>query len=181
GNSVIDNYENLTKSFPGGNALNVAAQSKIFGAEKSSLISLIGDDVKGEKIEKRLKSLQVDISNLRKSQGKTSIVTIELDEHGDRQFLYWDKGVQNIENHDLMHTNSSDMFLAYIEKRNEKIDLSFDFSIEKDKELLKKLCPHLTFAFLSANELSIKESEALINEVHEYGAKYVIEIERAHV
>lgn len=187
GNSVIDNYENLTKSFPGGNALNVAAQSKIFGAEKSSLISLIGDDVKGEKIEKRLKSLQVDISNLRKSQGKTSIVTIELDEHGDRQFLYWDKGVQDslavrisdkdvkhIENHDLMHTNSSDMFLAYIEKRNEKIDLSFDFSIEKDKELLKKLCPHLTFAFLSANELSIKESEALINEVHEYGAKYVI-------
>src|SRR5699024_10393916 len=119
--------------------------------------------------------------------GKTSRVTIELDEHGDRTFLHWDKGVQDslevrisdkdvrhIEDHDLMHTNSPDMLLAYVEKSNESIDISFDFSIEKDKEQLKKICPHLTFAFFSADDLSISESEVLINEIHKYGVEYVI-------
>lgn len=187
GNCVVDCYDNVGKSFAGGNALNVAVQSKKLGVEKSSIISLVGDDEEGEKIKKELEALQIDVTKLRKSQGNTSRVTIDLDEYGDRTFLRWDKGVQDlveikinnqdinhIEKHDVLHTNSLDMFLKYIEKRNRAIKLSFDFSIERKKKMLTQLCPHLTFAFFSANDLNINESKSLINDAHKYGAKFVI-------
>lgn len=186
GNAVMDYYKDLNQMYPGGSALNVSVYSKRFGAEKSSFLGIIGTDAEGKHIERVLSQEKVDFTRLRKVVGKTSKVTITLNEDKDRIIGTWDKGVLSsvsiqlnkedinfIESHDILHVGLNSFLDDELEALSQIISISYDFSTERREEHLNKVCPNLRYAFFSGSDLTINESKDLINYVHQLGTQFV--------
>ncbi|OZU87199.1 hypothetical protein CIL03_18070 [Virgibacillus indicus] len=187
GNSVMDYYQDRKIMYPGGNALNVAVLSKRYGAKKSSYVGILGNDHEGSHIEKALEKEGVDTSRIRKVEGATGKVKIKLDEGGDREFVEWKKGVQElvkmqftsedlkyILSHSHLHTSVYSYLDNEIPELSNDISISFDFSTYRKKEYLRSICPYIDFAFFSGSDLSLAACENLIEYVHKLKTKYVV-------
>jgi len=188
GDNVVDIYKERNEMFPGGNALNVAVLAKHSGAQHTAFIGIIGNDDIGDHIIDSLEKNEVDISRIRRASGESGKAYVDLNDEGDRIFVGSNKGgiqsllkirlteedYQLIEQYDVLHTSiysSLENDLAILKK---SIKLSFDFSNHFDQEILKQVCPHLTFAFLSGSHLTDIEMKELFHEIHSLGTPFVI-------
>lgn len=84
---VQEDLEKTFKAHPGGAPANVAVGIARLGG-KSSFIGKVGQDSFGKFLEEVLIREHVNTSGL-KSQGKTGMALISLDEHGERSFEFY--------------------------------------------------------------------------------------------
>lgn len=186
GNAIIDHYTDLNKKYPGGSALNVAFYTKLFGADESSFIGVIGNDEEGRHILNVLKENDINTSNVRVLDGKTGIVSIQLDSNNDRIIGEWKKGVLEdyelllsekdisfIQKHDILHFGHNTNVFKDIEKLTNKIKLSFDFSTDEDISWFETYGAYLYTVFLSRSKLSLSEIEKLAKQIYSLGVKHV--------
>lgn len=188
GDNVVDVYLHKETMYPGGNALNVAVMSNMYGAEKSSYIGIVGSDEIGDHIMQTLQNQSIDISRVRRGNGVSGQAFVNLDDQNDRVFVDSNKGgiqydlalrineqdLALIREHDLLHTSIYSHIDHHLPWLSQYISISYDFSNHYTPELLEKVCPHLTFGFISGSHLNEQEIEELVNTIHRYGTKSVI-------
>ncbi len=188
GDNVVDIYKDRNEMFPGGNALNVAVLSKQSGAEKTAFIGIVGNDTEGDHIVETLKAMEIDISKIRRAVGESGKAYVDLNDDGDRVFISSNKGgIQSrlklklteddyhyIGGFDILHTSIYSSLDDELPTLKKMIPLSYDFSNHFTGEILEKVCPHLTFAFLSGSHLSPEEIDELFLRIHSLGTPYVL-------
>lgn len=186
GDSVCDCYLDEKIFYPGGNCVNVAVHAKRCGAEYASYTGVLGDDYMADYMLECLAKEGVEAANCRKMYAASAQTGVKL-VNGDRVFVAVDPySCQKIvsmrlTDKDLAHAAKADVChvscYAFIEHELAKLAavtaVSFDFSEIKDEEYFKRVCPHLTFAFLSGSSLTEEECRALAQKLHALGTKNV--------
>lgn len=93
GDNTIDEYTGLdSRSFVGGNALNVAVQLALLG-RTARYFGAVGSDPAGKRIRDTLVRVGVDVTGLVTVPGRTSVSRIRVDASGDRHFEFEDFAV----------------------------------------------------------------------------------------
>ncbi|MGM7719519.1 PfkB family carbohydrate kinase [Metabacillus sp. Hm71] len=188
GDNVVDIYKDRNEMFPGGNALNVAVLARQYGAAETAFIGIVGNDIEGEHIVESLKVNHVDIRNIRKAYGESGKAYVDLNDEGDRIFVSSNKGgIQSklklklnredydyIQRYDVLHTSIYSNLDEELPLLQKLLPISYDFSNHFTEDLLKKVCPYLTFAFVSGSDLLDTEIEDLIITIQRLGTPNVI-------
>lgn len=171
GDNNVDIYEDLGVVFPGGNTYNVAVYTTMNGC-RSAWLGAVGNDQNGRLQIDALKHFDIDASRHRVYQGQTAWAKVSI-VNGDRIFMenYLEDEKQNpiildssdmeyIRSFDLVHSSAYSYLKADTLKKVRETGrkISYDFSVEWNEEVLRTICPHLDFGFLSLG--SRKESEA---------------------
>ncbi|MFV0361850.1 MAG: fructoselysine 6-kinase [Suipraeoptans sp.] len=91
GDNCMDVYEAQGEAYPGGNPVNVAVYFVRLGGE-SSYTGVVGSDQYGDLMVNAIGKMGVDVSHIRKIEGKTAVTQVELI-NGDRVFGDYDEGV----------------------------------------------------------------------------------------
>ncbi len=187
GDNVVDRYAHTRLMYPGGNALNFSVYAKQLGKE-AAYLGVLGTDEAASHITRVLTEIGVDISRCRYYEGENGYAKIDLVD-GDRVFVGSNKGgvakkhpialgeadLEYIKGFDLVHTSCH----SYIEEEISKIEalgipLSFDFSSEWDEQYLKKICPYVTFSFLSCGHLEDDAIREILKKIHAFGSKLAL-------
>nr|WP_263323240.1 PfkB family carbohydrate kinase [Neobacillus sp. Marseille-Q6967] len=188
GDNVVDVYQDRNEMFPGGNALNVAVLAKHNGAESAAFIGIIGNDTEGDHIIDSLQKNDVDTSRVRRAVGESGKAYVDLNEDGDRIFIKSNKGgvqanlklnlseddEQFIKNFDVLHTSIYSHLDDELPRLKQFLPVSYDFSNHYTEALLKKVCPHIQFAFISGSDLTESEINSLLSKIHLLGTPFVI-------
>ncbi|TMJ38210.1 MAG: ribokinase [Alphaproteobacteria bacterium] len=182
GDNVVDCYLSRGEMFPGGNCLNLSVFMRRFGAA-SAYIGAIGKDAAGDIIAKALRAEGVDISHLRRIDGPTAYCIIGH-RNVERIFLSFDLGIsmfapskndlEFLEGFSAVHVGQSsglDVHLAQIAKR---APLSYDFSTRRDRSHRHSIAPLCFLASVSGGDLSSDDVLAIIAELMDAGAKWVL-------
>lgn len=189
GDNVVDYYQDQGMMYPGGNALNVAVACKRNGAEACAYVGIVGDDAAAQHVIRSSLAEGIDLTRIRRAYGPNGEAVVTLNEEGDRIFAGTNRGlrvqsllalqltqddIDYLNDYDVIHTSVNSDIEHELPKLAHK-PVSYDFSTPKrwSKEYLAKVCPYLTYAFFSGSELSVKEIDFLIDEVHHYGVKVV--------
>lgn len=187
GDNVCDCYLYQKKYYPGGNCVNVAVNSKRLGAEESAYIGIFGTDDKADHIKNVLNKEKVDFSLSRTLCGLSGQPGVKLDENGDRVFVssgidtvqtlvklrLTENDLNYIEKFDVCHTSCYSWLEEELPKLKERTKISFDFSNHFDIEEINKVAPYLSFAFLSASDLTDEEIEKVLNVFSSYNVEVV--------
>lgn len=91
GDNCIDVYVEQGRSYPGGNAVNVAVYLRRLGVE-SSYVGAVGDDAHGDLLRRALQERGVDTSHLHVTPGSTALTQISVVD-GNRVFGEHAEGV----------------------------------------------------------------------------------------
>ena len=169
GDNTVDKYLHLRQMFPGGNAVNVAVLAKRFGLQ-TSYLGRLGNDQYGALILDALKAEGVDISHVQQVEGPNAHAEESVVD-GVRVFGPADHGVSAqlelreadfdfIRKHRLAHTSIYSHLETQVQRLSQAVELlSFDFSMDWQKETLTQTAPHVDIAILSYPEQS-KEAAA---------------------
>lgn len=180
GDNTVDRYLQLGKMFPGGNAVNVAVHASRMGC-RAAYLGWMADDPHGRLVFQALTDEEVDLSHSRIIEGKGAFCEITLKDE-DRVFGEYSDGVcgqislnqddlEFISGFDLVHTSAYSHLDDQIEVlASHSRTLSYDFSQEWDKALLKKILPYTHFALISNPAESIMANEDLINYATRIGS-----------
>lgn len=188
GDNVVDVYKDRNEMFPGGNALNVAVLSKRYGALKSAFIGIIGNDAEGDHIVDSLIKNNVDIRHIRRAYGESGKAYVDINEEGERIFISSNKGgIQSklklrlseedydyMKNFDVLHTSIYSNLDEELPLLSKILPISYDFSNYFTDESLRKVCPYITFAFISGSDLSEQEIQQYVQTIHELGTPNVV-------
>lgn len=172
GDNVVDCNYTTGIAYPGGNCVNFAVFGKQLGND-TAYVGKIADDKWGSLIVGTLTSMGVDLSQCVTEEGETGICGIRLKE-GDRSITdendaglvkarpleVTEELLQYIRSFDVAHSS----VYSYIEKELRKIrdagvPVLYDFSDEWDEEMLRNVCPDITYAFFSGKDLPDFELE----------------------
>ncbi|MBE6887576.1 MAG: carbohydrate kinase [Ruminococcaceae bacterium] len=186
GDSVCDCYIEENIFFPGGNCYNVAVHAKRCGAEETSYTGVLGDDYMADYLTECLEKEGVKAENCRRMYAASAQTGVKL-VNGDRVFVAIQpyscqkiaaikitaKDLELAKTADVCHISCYSNLEYELETLAKAVALSFDFSEIKDDGYFKKVCPHLTYAFLSGSGLSDDECKALAQKLHSLGTKNV--------
>ncbi len=184
GDNTVDQYLDLGKMFPGGNAVNVAAMASRSGHD-SSYIGWLSRDPRGQLILDALQAEGVDTSHCRVVDGPNAFCEIDLVD-GERIFGRSDSGVCTqihltgedldfIAGHDLVHTgiySGLEHQLSQLASSSRR--LSFDYSNDSTIETLTKTLPYVTIAAVSHPDLPAQEMEAYLRWILRQGPELVL-------
>ena len=149
GDNVVDEYVNKKIYYPGGNAYNFAAYSKMLGID-SAYLGIFGNDEAGEHVVSIAKTIGVDISRCRIMDGENGHAYVELKD-GDRRFIGSNRGGVAREKpivlseDDLVYLSSFDLICSSINshvftelEKVHKLNVffAFDFSVVRKEEVL---------------------------------------------
>jgi fructoselysine 6-kinase len=177
GDNCIDDYSELGKKYPGGNALNIAVYvSRIEGCD-ADYLGIVGSDENGEYLLDEIKKQGLDTSYLWQEEGRNAVTSI-LIRDGDRIFDDYIEGVQenaampkermpDLSTYDLVH------FVVWGFGREhipgiKGVPLSCDFSSKLD-DPRTGIMQYLDFSFFSGRHLieEGKDPEAEIRRLKE--------------
>jgi len=187
GDNVCDKYLSASTIYPGGNALNVAVFSKIFGA-KAAYLGTFGDDTVGRHVYETAKKIGLDLSHCRFEHGNNGCARVQL-VNGDRVFLTGNRGgisrekppvlteldTEYISGFDLVHTSVYSFLepqLPVIRKAAKFV--SMDFSDRTDDSYLRGCCPHIDCAEISCgnqNETGIRDT---MKKIMDFGCRHIV-------
>ena len=170
GDNCIDNYSELGRRFPGGNALNVAVYAHRITGIDVDYIGVMGDDEAGDFMIDQMRREGLRTDGVMCLHGDSAVSTI-LVRDGDRIFSNYVEGVQKdakfpskllpkVRTYDLVHFSVWGFgrnHIPWIKQGNRPI-LSFDFSNQLQHNALSVL-PHLDYSFFSGKELIMKGIE----------------------
>ncbi|TRO51766.1 fructoselysine 6-kinase [Candidatus Bathyarchaeota archaeon] len=164
GDNCIDDYTELGKRFPGGNALNVAVYSSRYTGVQSDYVGIIGTDDCGDYMLEQIQKNGLSTEYIIREPGLTAVTKI-LIRNGDRVFADYIEGVQkdaqlpydkipNPDNYDLLHFTVWGFGRENVKKLSEtsKALLSCDFSNQLEDQRTEIL-PYLDLAFFSGSHL----------------------------
>ena len=172
GDNCIDDYTELGKKYPGGNALNFAVYaSRIEGCE-ADYLGIIGTDENGEYLLNEIKKQGLDTSCLWQEKGRNAVTSI-LIRDGDRVFADYVEGVQenavltreripDISGYSLVHFVVWGFGREHVPEIK-GVALSCDFSSKLD-DPRTGIMPYLDFSFFSGRHL-IQEGKNLEEEI----------------
>jgi len=176
GDDVLDCYLHEDLAYPGGNALNVAAYSRLFFGGESAFLGILGDDRFADHLADVLTTLGVDLEQVRRVHGSNGMAFVALDDDGDRHFVgsNWG-GVQRglrlrLHERDLdyvsgftrLHTSvysCVEAELAAIAERG--VGISFDFGDRVPGGLVEQVATHVEVGFFSGGGLPEAEVQDL--------------------
>lgn len=184
GDNVTDCYVDEGVYYPGGNAVNVAVNCKRNGAERVNYLGVFGDDENAEWIRQCLSEEGVGTERSRKVYGSSGKPRVYLRD-GDRVFgagprdtcqhLYRirivPEDIELIRAFDICHTSCYSNLEYELPEIAAVCGLSFDFSDKRDEAYLRRVCPHLQYAFFSGSDLGEAECRALLKLAHALGTK----------
>lgn len=180
GDNVFDVYRNLNVSYPGGNAVNVAANAALL-KHQSAYLGNFSDDKYGYTMKAILRDLNINISRCCTIKNSSMKKCIEDVIDGERQFLYVDlgknwSGPYEIKDDDISYLNQFDAILtscnAKMEDQIHKLKnlnaiISYDFG-EKEKyrteEYFHKICPYIDIAQFSMANVSLENIRSFIEK-----------------
>lgn len=190
GDNVIDRYMNLNMMYPGGNAVNFAANAKKCGVS-SAYIGTFGDDKEANIIISSLLDLGVDISRCKQvKNGSTKRCDINIVD-GERCFLKVDIGdnwpkpitidneiLEYLKDFALIHSScNAKIEEEFFKLKNLKSLITFDFSTKdkyRTKEYLKKVCPYIDLALFSCEDMTFDEIKEFQKKIYNKGSKYIL-------
>lgn len=179
GDNVCDKYLHSGYMYPGGQALNFSVYSKSLGAD-SSFMGVLGTDEVATHILRTLDELGIEHSRCRRHEGENGYAVVNLVD-GDRVFVTSNKGgvqrehpiildnedMDYLKQFDLIHTSNNSEFDAQLPHAKQSgVSISYDFSGQwTDRERTSRICPYISFGFLSAGSSSV-------SEIHEACARF---------
>ena len=184
GDNVTDCYMDEGVYFPGGNAVNVAVNCRKNGAERVEYIGIFGDDENAQWIRACLAEEGVGFSRSRRVYAPSARPRVYLKD-GDRVFgagprescqhlfaiRIVPEDVELIRQFDVCHTSCYSNIEYELPALAAACKVSFDFSDKRDPEYLKRVCPHLTYAFFSGADLTLADCRALLEQACGLGTK----------
>lgn len=187
GDNVVDCYLDLEKYFPGGNCVNVAVNSKRYGAEKCSYIGVFATDEKANNLKKVLEKEDINYSRSRTVVGITGQPRVALDETGDRIFVGGPKDTvqhiiklklteedyEYIRDFDLCHVSCYSSMESELQQLSKHINISFDFSDKYTVNYMEQICPYIHYGFFSGSDLTDEQIEDLINFLSPYSLEVI--------
>ncbi len=178
GDNCIDDYTELGRRFPGGNALNVAVYANRVPGVQGSYVGVVGDDEGGDFILSQMRKEGLSTSEVIRLHGSTAVTKI-LIRDGERVFADYLEGVQKgailpdsyvppMRGYDLVHFTVWGLGREHIPElaRGRGPVLSCDFSNQLENEALSAML-HLDYSFFSGKELIAKglDPEAKLKEL----------------
>lgn len=188
GDAVVDIYRDRTTAYPGGNALNVAAYSRLFYGSRAGFAGILGTDGYGDHVADTLSGLGVDVSRIRRAVGETGRTLVDLAADGDRVFLASNRGgVQHdvrlrLTDEDMelagefaaVHTSIDSGIEPYLPQLALQSTVSYDFSERSYKPMDMTLLPHVECAFVSASGWSPAERTEFARACFAHGATVLV-------
>ncbi|MBM7464123.1 PfkB family carbohydrate kinase [Microbacterium dextranolyticum] len=176
GDNVLDCYLHEDLAYPGGNALNVAAYSRLFFGGTAGFLGILGDDRFGVHLQGVLDEIGVDRSRARTVHGANGMAFVSLDADGDRRFVASNRGgVQEglrlrlgaddlayIAGFTRVHTSvysALDGELARLAENGARI--SYDYSDDVPVNVVRRTAAHVDIGFFSGGTLSDTQIEDL--------------------
>lgn len=174
GFSCVDVYEKLDKYYPTGNGVDWAVHLQRMGVQ-TSILSVVGTDIYGEKMKEALKKEGIDISYLHTKEGETCKMLMDLKDGVDRVHLEEIEGVMKdfaltkedkdyICQYPYMHTDLFGNVLEDLEElHNAGVKVVMDFSaFSEDPEFCRdEYFSWVDYAFLSCE----KEDDHVISHL----------------
>lgn len=183
GDNVVDCYVSNGVMYPGGNCLNLAVFARRFGAA-SAYIGAVARDEAGAQIEDALQREGVDLSHFRMHDEGTTAYCMIGHSGADRVFLRADFGVSMftpspadfafLERFDAVHIGQSSGLDAVLAEAAGATKLSYDFSTRRDADHRRTVAPLCFLASVSGGGLTHDEAVALLHEISEAGAHWVL-------
>lgn len=188
GDNVCDVYLHTNTMYPGGQALNFAANAKKLGAD-ADFMGDFGEDAIADHIKKVIDELGIGRSHCRTYQGENGFARVTLVD-GDRVFKGSNKGgvlqqhplyldacdLKYASEFDLIHTNNNGFLDGLLPALNKLPGLlSYDFSYRwYEEDRVERVCPYIDFAFVSCSELADEETEELCRKLCAKGTGVVV-------
>ncbi|WP_130891508.1 PfkB family carbohydrate kinase [Fusobacterium ulcerans] len=184
GDNVVDKYEHIKTMYPGGNCVNFAVYSKMFGAESSAYMGYFGNDKEAEHVIESLEKAGIETIKCRQLEGENGCARVTLI-NGERIFLGSNEGgirgevpfvldrfdLEYIKKFDLVHSGN----YCFTEKELHKIKetgvyVSFDFSDDSTEDYFKRIAKDINFAFCSFDGTE-DETKKYLKKIVDYGAE----------
>lgn len=186
GDNVCDCYIDHDVFFPGGNCVNVAVHAKRNGAQEVNYVGVFGNDYMADYLESCLEKEGVTRHGSRKMYAATAQTGVKL-VNGDRVFVggnpnscqrivamvMTNADLERAAQYDICHVSCYSSMESQLEKLNKVCPVAFDFSDIKDESYFNLVCPNITYAFLSASDISLEEAKALAQKLHSLGPQLV--------
>jgi sugar/nucleoside kinase (ribokinase family) len=149
--AAMDFFPQQSKYYAGGNSLNQAIRFRQMG-HQSAFAGALGTDDAGDRLAALLQAESVDVSRMRRVNGRTACNKIINDDLGERYGIEgaWEGGVyeefelreadwEYISKFDVWSTHAnSPCYLSALERKNSTQFMSVDFLHLRDYELLRK-------------------------------------------
>lgn len=183
GDNCMDEYRSLGRSYPGGNAVNVAVYLQRLGVD-SSYVGFVGDDENGRLMIDTIRAKGVDVSHVHRKSGKTAVTQVELIDN-NRVLGEYDEGVMaqfslSIEDeafivgHEFVHSaiwGRADQYFSHFHQNG--LITSFDFSDKLDHPLVLSLPAAIDYSFFSYTQ-DDSYIRSFLEGVHAIGSKTAI-------
>ncbi|MCJ7730996.1 PfkB family carbohydrate kinase [Candidatus Bathyarchaeota archaeon] len=167
GDNCIDDYTELGKRFPGGNALNVAVYTNRCSDVESDYVGIVGTDENGDFLLEQIRENGLNTDKIIRETGVTAVTKI-LVRNGDRVFADYIEGVQkdatlpydlipDPNSYDLIHFTIWGFGREHVKTLREtsKALLSCDFSSQLE-DPRTEILPYLDISFFSGSHLMEK-------------------------
>lgn len=188
GDNVVDIYEHVRTMYPGGNAVNFAVYAKKAGVRRAAYMGYFGNDDRAEHVIESLYDEGIELVKCKQLIGENGYSCVSIAEDGDRIWGGYNQGgirgesryvldrfdIEYLRQFDIVHSGN----YCFTERQLHKIhdagvELSFDFSDDSSWDYYQEVAPSVTYAFFSASDLSVNETNERLRKVHELGPKWV--------
>ncbi len=196
GDCMVDKNLSNGMMYPGGQALNIAVNTKLCGAQ-SAFIGAFGDDYIAQHMKKTMDEIGLDYSHSRFYHAPNAFARYKVIDN-DRVFQGSPNGRRNplqgairrmlayegfskedieyIKGFDVMHTSNGAFIEEFLPQlAQEGIKISYDFSLDHMHEgVMEKICPSCYFVLLSCSHMTVTEMQEQLIKAHTLGAKICI-------
>lgn len=188
GDSVVDQYPQRGKQYPGGNSANFCVYASMAG-HQASYLGVLGGDVHADHIRRSLSGFDVDLTHTRNTELPTNLCRVTLT-NGNREIedstdydlfsscpiLLDDADFKYIARHDLVHTSLyahiDDQLVAV---RETGAMVAYDYSNFWSTELVRSTCQAVDIGFFSfPSSRSWEEGKQRMLDLHSLGCGLVV-------
>lgn len=188
GDNVVDKYEHIKTMYPGGNAVNFAVYSKLFGAGRSAYMGYFGDDPEANHVIRSLCEEGIETVKCKQLVGENGCARVTV-QNNDRVFLGSNDGgirgqtsyvldrfdLEYIKGFDLVHSGNYCFTERQLSKiKDAGVPISFDFSDDSSQEYYAQVAPLVDYAFMSCSEMPEEQIQAHLKKVIAFGVKVAV-------
>ena len=187
GDNVSDTYLDDGVYYPGGQAVNVAVNAALDGAEQAGYLGVFGDDARADYIRSVLEGKGVRCDRCRRAYAPTARPGVRLVD-GDRVFQRGPRDscqhlfamnivsedLELLGGYDVCHLTNEAHLEGELERIHSVVPISFDFSCDREPAYLDAVCPHIDYAFISGADLMPDEARELAEGVVARGVRVAV-------
>lgn len=187
GDNVSDTYLDDGVYYPGGQAVNVAVNAALDGAEQAGYLGVFGDDDRADYIRATLVAQGVSCERCRRAYAPTAQPGVRLVE-GERVFQSGPRDscqhllamnivredLELLGRYDVCHLTNEAHLEGELARIRQAVPVSFDFSTDADPAYLDAVCPHVDIAFFSGAHLDPEAARKLAQAACARGVRVAV-------